>query len=181
MLEQPERAIQLVRDLLSGTRVESDTVTARGRGRLDKAREAKLWCLLGDLEPDSAEKHYLHAWSISGETSGRAARALGSLYFSRDAYEKAIPFFEIGARINPLLTRTWFLLGWAEIRKERPDWKSARDAIAMCVAIDDEDVESWNNLATVYLRMEDIKNGSVGDLVMFVCGTNADGSSCSAG
>jgi len=30
MLEQPERAIQLVRDLLSGTRVESDTVTARG-------------------------------------------------------------------------------------------------------------------------------------------------------
>ena len=88
---------------------------------------------------------------------------------------------EIGARINPLLTRTWFLLGCAEMRKERPDWKSARDAFAMCVAIDDEDAESWNNLATVYLRMEGSKNGSVGGLVMFVCGANADGSSCSAG
>ncbi|KAH7096807.1 TPR-like protein [Auriculariales sp. MPI-PUGE-AT-0066] len=152
MLESTDKAVAIVRDLLSGARTESDAVVKIARGRLDKAREAKLWCLLGDLEPASAEQHYLHAWELSRQTSGRAARALGGLYFNKAEYAKAVPFLEAGARINPLIARTWFLLGCAEMRRER--WREARDAFAMCVSVDDEDSESWNNLASVYLRLD---------------------------
>lgn len=158
ILEHPEAGVKIVRDLLAGARTEADEVTARGRGALearrpvlDRARQAKLWCLLGDLEPDNAEQHYLRAWSVSEETSGRAARALGSLYFSKADYEKSVPFLEHGARINPLQARTWFLLGCAEMRREH--WEGARDAFAMCVQVDEEDGESWNNLASVYLQL----------------------------
>ncbi|EJD55316.1 TPR-like protein [Auricularia subglabra TFB-10046 SS5] len=158
ILEHAEAGVKIVRDLLAGERTEADEVTARARTALenkrpvlDRARQAKLWCLLGDLEPDNAEQHYLRAWSISGETSGRAARALGTLYFSKGDYEKAVPFLEHGARINPLQARTWFLLGCAEMRKEH--WEGARDAFAMCVQVDEEDGESWNNLASVYLQL----------------------------
>jgi len=55
------------------------------------------------------------------------------------------------ARINPMLARTWFVLGCAAVRLEK--WEEARDTFGRCVAIDEEDGESWNNLASVYLRM----------------------------
>lgn len=128
-LEHGEKAVRIVKDLLEGTKVESEEIVARGKGRLDKAREAKLWCILGDLEPSLAQEHYQHAWEISNHTSGRAIRSLGWLYFSGSTipsddkatqsstkhpnYEKAIECLEQATRINPLLGRSWFILGCA--------------------------------------------------------------------
>ena len=57
--------------------------------------------------------------------------------------------------INPLYWRPWFILGCGCIRVE--DWDGAREAakaFARCVTTDDEDAESWNNLASVYLHMK---------------------------
>ena len=157
-MERRDKAISIVRDLLEGQKEEWEVavaqgkVTSRNQAQLfDNAREAKLWCLLGDLEPEKALEHYNHAWSVSKQTSGRAMRSLGGYHFARGDYLDAITCLKHAVRINPLLSRSWFILGCACVRVE--DWEGGRDAFSRCVAIDDEDGESWNNLASVYLRM----------------------------
>lgn len=157
-MERPEKGIAIVRDLLEGRKAEAEAVIARGkataaarRQTLDAAREAKLWALLGDLEPQHALEHYTKAWEVSKGTSGRAMRSLGGYYFARGEYKDAIACLRKAVAINPLLSRSWFILGCAYVREEQ--WEGAKDAFARCVSIDDEDGESWNNLASVYLRM----------------------------
>ena len=159
-IEQRDRGLSVVRDLLAGRRAEAETVLARGkasatgprRAVLDAAREAKLWCLLGELEPERAREHFERAWVVSGETSGRAMRSLGGYFFAREEYAEAVRCLRRAVAINPLFSRSWFILGCACIREE--DWEGAREAFTRCVSIDDEDAESWNNLASVYLRMK---------------------------
>ena len=165
LIESKEKAISLVRDLLEGRKQESETVMVKGkaifndrRQSLDAAREAKLWCVLGDLEPDNAVQHYTHAWSISKETSGRAVRSLGAYHFAKGDYQKAISYLRRAVAINPLLSRSWFILGCTYLRVE--DWQGGREAFSRCVAIDEEDGESWNNLASVYLRMTNTQKTS---------------------
>lgn len=157
-LEKPEAGIAVVRDLLEGRKEEAESVISRAkastqarRQALDNTRAGKLWCLLGDLEPDSALQHYERAWEVSEHKSGRAMRSLGGHYFTKGDFPKAINCLKNAVAISPLLSRPWFILGCACVREER--WEEARDAFARCVSLDDEDGESWNNLASVYLRM----------------------------
>ncbi|KAF8806077.1 tetratricopeptide repeat domain 27 [Phlegmacium glaucopus] len=157
-LDKPEKGIVIVRDLLEGRKAEAAAVISRGKFNTghrkvveDATREAKLWCLLGDLEPDNAAEHYERAWTVSKETSGRAMRSLGGYYFARSKFPEAIVCLKRAVKINPLLTRSWFILGCACMRVE--DWESAKNAFSRCVSIDEEDGESWNNLASMYLRM----------------------------
>jgi len=164
-MERNDKAIAVVRDLLEGRKEEADSVIAKGkdlstsrRASMDAAREAKLWCLLGDLEPDKAVDHYERAWKLSKEASGRAMRSLGGYYFSRGEFSSAITCLQRAVAINPLMSRTWFVLGCAYVRLE--DWEGGRDAFSRCVAIDDEDAECWNNLATMYLRLDEAGKGS---------------------
>ncbi|KAI0941211.1 hypothetical protein AcV7_002841 [Taiwanofungus camphoratus] len=163
-MERRDRGIAIVRDLLEGRKAEAEAVITRGKavanGRrqvLDAVREAKLWCLLGDLEPENALEHYTRAWTISKETSGRAMRSLGGYYFARADYSNTIDCLRRAVAINPLLARSWFILGCAYVRQEA--WDGARQAFIRCVTIDDEDGESWNNLASVYLRMGEAGQG----------------------
>ncbi|KZP00302.1 TPR-like protein [Calocera viscosa TUFC12733] len=157
-LERPEKGIAIVRDLLEGKKQEAELVLQRGktalerqRPRLDRAREAKLWCLLGDLEKDSALEHYEKAWSVSEQSSARAGRSLGGYHFAHGSFKEAIPYLRRATEINPLYSRTWFVLGCTYIRTE--DWQPAKDCFARCVSIDQDDAESWSNLASMYLRM----------------------------
>ncbi|KAG8760690.1 hypothetical protein FRC12_009522 [Ceratobasidium sp. 428] len=155
-IEQRDRALTIVRDLLEGRKAEADVVLARGRGRrerMDAARESKLWCLLGDLDSAHSLEHYTRAWDISGGTSARAARALGGYHFARAEYAKSVPHLRKATGMQPLNSRAWFLLGCAYVREE--SWIEARDAFARCVGIDHEDGESWNNIASVYMRMDE--------------------------
>ncbi|KAG5351342.1 hypothetical protein C0989_006894 [Termitomyces sp. Mn162] len=157
-LERPEKGISIVRDLLEGRKAEAEEIVLRGKitsaGRReihDNAREAKLWCILGDLEPDKAVEHYERAWKISKGSSARAMRALGGYYFARAKFNEAITCLKRAVAINPLISRSWFILGCAAMRVE--DWEEAKNAFARCVAIDEDDAESWNNLASMYLRI----------------------------
>lgn len=157
-LERPEKGIAIVRDLLEGRKAEAEEIVSRGkitsvnrREIHDNAREAKLWCILGDLEPDNAVEHYERAWKISKGSSARAMRALGGYYFSRAKFSEAITCLKRAVAINPLISRSWFILGCAAMRVE--DWEEAKNAFARCVAIDEDDAESWNNLASMYLRI----------------------------
>ncbi|KAJ7217293.1 hypothetical protein GGX14DRAFT_440944 [Mycena pura] len=158
-LEQRDMGVRIVRDLLEGRKAEAELVLARGktattdahRARMDRARAAKLWCILGDLEPENAAAHYERAWAVSGETAGRAMRSLGGYHFARAQYHEAIACLNKAVAINPLLARSWFVLGCACMRVE--EWADARAAFTRCVTIDEEDGESWSNLASMYMRM----------------------------
>jgi tetratricopeptide (TPR) repeat protein len=168
-LERPDRGIAIVKDLLEGSKVEAETVLSRGKAGfvdpakrrrvLDTAREAKLWCILGDLQPEKAAEHYKRGWEISKHTSGRAIRSLGGYHFARHEYEEARECLRLAVKINPLLSRSWFILGCTCIRLE--DWDGAKEAFGRCVSIDEEDGESWNNLASIYLHSEDDKVGII--------------------
>jgi tetratricopeptide (TPR) repeat protein len=171
-LEKEEEAEKIVRDLLEGRKIDSDLVHVMKRnnlseGRLQKltsAREAKLWCLLGDLalesfnatkDPEDAKKvaigHYEKAWEVSGHTSSRAMRSMGSLKFGLGDWEASLPCLRHAVEINPLYSRVWFTMGVSYVKLEK--WSDARDAFRRLVNVDEEDAEGWNNLAAVYLRM----------------------------
>ncbi|KAH6912411.1 tetratricopeptide repeat domain 27 [Coprinopsis sp. MPI-PUGE-AT-0042] len=154
VLENPEKGISILRDLLEGRKVEEETVLSRAKPTSEKlkslqdtTREAKLWCILGDLEPTSASEHYQRAWTVSQESSGRAMRSLGGYYFARGRYHEAIDCLKKAVAINPMQNKPWFLLGCAAMRVE--DWEMGKDAFGRCVAIDEEDGESWSNLASI--------------------------------
>lgn len=163
LLGRQAEGIRVVRDLLDGRKTEAD-VQLQSR-RIDteastvpravfvRARAAKLWCLLGDLEPASAEAHYLEAWRVSSEHSGRAARSLGAYHFALHAYEQAAVWLRRAVRINAVYSRSWFMLGCSYMRLER--WAEGAAAFRKCTALDDEDGDSWNNLASCYLRMQE--------------------------
>jgi tetratricopeptide (TPR) repeat protein len=159
-LEKEEEAEKIVRDLLEGRKIESDLVPVMKRNNLS----AKLWCLLGDLaldsfnatkDPEDAKKtaigHYEKAWKVSGHTSSRAMRSIGSLKFGLGDWEASLPCLQHAVTINPLYSRVWFTMGVSYVKLER--WSDARDAFRRLVNVDEEDAEGWNNLAAVYLRM----------------------------
>ena len=168
MLGRQEEGIEVVRELLEGKKVEADvSVSVRRRAgeqssgaseaqqvmyrRMDRAREAKLWCLLGDLEPSTALAHYAKAWQVSASSSARAARSLAGVHFTQQDFAQSAKWLKLALRINPLYTRSWFILGCCYMRLEK--WKEAAQCFRRCTALDDEDMESWNNLASCYLRM----------------------------
>lgn len=171
-LEQPEKGIEIVTDLLEGRKTESSTVVSRAKSApllgLDRTREAKLWCILGDLTtlPSLKESHYTRAWNLSAQTSARAIRSLGFLSFSLSAYGSAISSLKIAVKINPLIFKAWFILGCAAMKEE--DWETAREAFVRCTRIEEDDGESWSNLASVYLRM-------AGEVTTTALGTEKDG------
>ncbi|TIB69720.1 hypothetical protein E3Q23_04262 [Wallemia mellicola] len=154
-------ALDTVKGLLEGSIVESQTITSRAkatvdtktRTRMDVMRVAKLWCLYGDLDVPNCEQHYKKALEVSNNSSSRAYRSLGGLYFAKGDSKSTIEVLRKAVAINPLYHHTWFILGCACIRLE--DWDGAIEAFSRCVAIEDDDAESWNNLASVYLRLGD--------------------------
>ncbi|WWD16174.1 hypothetical protein CI109_100599 [Kwoniella shandongensis] len=178
-MERDQEAETIVKDLLEGKKIESDLVPTLGRASLTEprrakftaAREAKLWCLLGDLalngdeamkDPvaarNTAIEHYTKAWEVSSHTSSRAMRSLGSLRVGGKEYEEAIPCFRAALDINPLYARAWFTLGVCLVRLER--WPEAKDAFRRQVGVEDDDAEGWNNLAAVYLRLGEVGEGT---------------------
>lgn len=92
--------------------------------------------------------------AASNHTSSRAARSAAGTLFATEKYTEAIPFLEAALAINPLYSRSWFILGCAYVQVE--DWKNAVRCFRRVVAVEDDDAEGWANLASCYLRMGDI-------------------------
>ncbi|KAJ2823153.1 hypothetical protein IWW50_003903, partial [Coemansia erecta] len=109
----------------------------------------KLWCVLGDLKRDP--EHWRHAWEVSGQRYARAMRSLGAHHFARHEYADAIACYEKAVRLNPLFENSWYVMGCAAMSVEQ--WQTAARAFLHVVGIDENNGESWNNLATAYLRM----------------------------
>lgn len=161
MLGRQAEGIEVLQDLLEGRKLEADVqlqqkriATAASRvsqTRFVRAREAKLWCLLGDLDPEKAHSHYERAWDVSQSSSSRAARSLGGYFFVKQSFSEAILWLRRAVAINSLYSRSWFMLGCAYMRQEQ--WVEAAASFRKCTALEEEDGESWNNLASCYLRM----------------------------
>ncbi|KAJ2084263.1 hypothetical protein H4R24_000205 [Coemansia sp. RSA 988] len=109
----------------------------------------KLWCVLGDLRCDP--EHWRHAWEISGQRYARAMRSLGAYHFGKNEYAASAECYEKAVSLNPLFEKSWYILGCAAMHIS--NWQLAIKAFLHVVSIDENNGESWNNLATVYLRL----------------------------
>ncbi|GAA5962918.1 hypothetical protein JCM3765_005919 [Sporobolomyces pararoseus] len=158
-LERPDRGVEIIKELLAGGKAESDVVMNERKGegarvfRGGEKYEAKLWCTLGELERDP--KHYEKAWEVSGKSSSRAQRSLGAVYYSKNEYEKARESLRLALAINPLFPRTWFMLGCCEMRLE--DWAGAQESFGRAVGLENDDAQSWSNLASCHLRRGEVE------------------------
>ncbi|GAA5840383.1 hypothetical protein JCM3766R1_000272 [Sporobolomyces carnicolor] len=164
-LERPDRGVEIIKELLAGGKHESDIVMNDRKG--DGARvfrggeqyEAKLWCTLGELEREP--KHYERAWDVSGQTSSRAQRSLGAVYYARNEYALARTSLRLALAINPLFPRTWFMLGCCEMRLE--DWAGAQESFGRAVGLENDDAQSWSNLASCHLRRGEVEGDADAD------------------
>lgn len=161
-LGRQTEGVEVVQDLLEGKKTEAEHAISQRKAtgneqqttaktRMNAAREAKLWCLLGDMQIDEAQKHYRKAWDVSRSSSARAARSLAGVLFAVDDLEATVLWLRRALKINPLYTRSWFMLGCAYMRLE--SWEEAARCFRRNTNLDDEDGEAWNNLASAYLRL----------------------------
>ncbi|KAJ2804768.1 hypothetical protein H4R20_002372 [Coemansia guatemalensis] len=109
----------------------------------------KLWCVLGDLKCDP--EHWRHAWEVSGQRYARAMRSLGAYHFGKNEYAASAECYEKAVSLNPLFEKSWYILGCAAMHIG--NWQLAIKSFLHVVSIDENNGESWNNLATVYLRL----------------------------
>ena len=116
---------------------------------------AKFWTLLGDVEQNT--DNYLKAINVSDGRYAGAYIQLGRAYYAgshnqaRDVM-KAMEYLSHALAINPIRHGSWFMKGCCAI--ELSDWESAAECFRRCVALDPSDGESWNNLATAYVRLD---------------------------
>ncbi|GAA6016062.1 hypothetical protein JCM11491_000656 [Sporobolomyces phaffii] len=164
-LERPDRGVEIIKELLRGGKAESDVVMNERKGagartfKGGELYEAKLWCTLGELERDPA--HYERAWDVSGRTSSRAQRSLGAVYYARNEYARARTALRLALAINPLFPRTWFMLGCCEMRLE--DWAGAQESFGRAVGLENDDAQSWSNLASCHLRRGEVEGDADAD------------------
>ena len=116
----------------------------------------RLFCILGDLE--ALPSAYERAWEISNYRFARAQRSLGKYYLAKDDTAKADEAYTKSLKANPQNHATWFALGCVRLQTE--NWPGAVDAFGRAVQIEDDDAESWSNLAVSLLRMPDENSGS---------------------
>ncbi|KAF2639501.1 TPR-like protein [Massarina eburnea CBS 473.64] len=113
------------------------------------AEAPRLYCILGDIDKDLTM--YEKAWEVSGNRYARAQRSLGQNYFFAHEYEKAAKSYELSLKLNPLNQPARFALGCAYLELQR--FKDAVEAFSRCVQLDDQDAESWSNLAAALLHL----------------------------
>lgn len=133
MLEQPQKAKDVLKHLME-----------------ENPNSPKYWCILGDLEAEP--EHWHKSWEISNHRYARAMRSLGSYEYKRQNYESAMDCYQKALSINPLFDGSWYILGCAAMFAE--NWEVGSRAFQRVVALDDDQPEAWNNLASIYIKMD---------------------------
>jgi tetratricopeptide (TPR) repeat protein len=123
------------------------------REQIDSVRPGrnlpKLWCLLGDVL--QSLECWQKSWEVSGERYARAQRSIGKYYFGKKEHNLAIEAYSLSLKINPLNHGAWFMYGCSGL--ETGQYELAAEAFTRCVSIEQQDGESWNNLASALLRI----------------------------
>ena len=117
----------------------------------------RLLCILGDINGNPF--FYEAAWSHSGHTYSRAQRSLGRYYLKAKRFEDAATAYQNALQRGKLDHATWFALGCVQL--ELADLHGAIESFTRCVVLEDNDAESWSNLAVSLLQLpieEDVED-----------------------
>lgn len=116
----------------------------------------RLFCILGDLESDSAVAHYERAWEISNHRYARAQKSLGEHYLAQKCWIKARDAYRLATGVNRLSPEMWNRLG--DINLRLGEFEEAAEAFTRAIGSSNdtaggEDARTWSNLGSALYSM----------------------------
>lgn len=116
----------------------------------------RLFCILGDLESDSAVAHYERAWEISKRRYARAQKSLGEHYLAEKDWTKARAAYQLAVSVNRLSPEMWSRLG--DINLRLGEFGDAAEAFTRAIGSSNdtaggEDARTWSNLGSALYSM----------------------------
>lgn len=117
---------------------------------------SRLFCILGDIESDSAVEHYEKAWQISNCRYARAQKSLGEYYLAQKEWVKAREAYKLATSVNRLSPEMWSRLG--DINLRLGDFEDAAAAYTRAIGSSNdtaggEDARTWSNLGSALYSM----------------------------
>lgn len=119
------------------------------RQELAKKETPYLYCLLGDAT-DNLE-YYENSWTLSKSRFARAKKSIGTHYYVRKEYAKAIEHYELAHKANPSNISILALLAYSCLTLER--YERAAECYRNITYHDDQNFLAWNNLSKAYIKL----------------------------
>ncbi|PSR78786.1 hypothetical protein BD289DRAFT_443404 [Coniella lustricola] len=137
------------------TTLRADTFTGPERSP-PQPNAPRLFCILGDIETDSAVAHYETAWRISKQRYARAQKSLGEHYLAQKDWVKAREAYQLAVSVNRLSPEMWSRLG--DINLRLGDFAAAAEAFTRAIGSSNdsaggEDARTWSNLGSALYSM----------------------------
>lgn len=111
----------------------------------------RLYCILGDLESDSAVAHYEKAWEVSKHRYARAQKSLGEHYLEKRDWHSACDAYKLAVSVNRIAPDLWNRLG--DINLRLGEFGDAAEAFTRAIGSSNdsaggEDARTWSNLGS---------------------------------
>lgn len=119
------------------------------RQELAKHETPYLYCLLGDAKDDI--ELYEKSWTLSQGKFARAKKSIGTYYYVRKQYDKAIDNYEEALKANPSNVSILSLLAYSCLTTER--YERAAECYRNITYQDDGNFLAWNNLSKAYIKL----------------------------
>lgn len=141
---------------------ETDITTLKGADFTGPERKPsqpnapRLFCILGDLESDSAVEHYERAWEVSKHRYARAQKSLGEHYLAQKYWTKAREAYRLATSVNRLSPEMWNRLG--DINLRLGEFEEAAESFTRAIGSSNdtaggEDARTWSNLGSALYSM----------------------------
>ncbi|KKY39492.1 putative tpr repeat-containing protein [Diaporthe ampelina] len=116
----------------------------------------RLFCILGDMESESAVAHYERAWEISKKRYARAQKSLGEHYLALKDWQKAREAYNLAVSVNRISPELWNRLGDINLRLGL--FGDAAEAFTRAIGSSNdtsggEDARTWSNLGSALYSM----------------------------
>lgn len=119
------------------------------RQELAKKETPYLYCLLGDATENI--EHYETSWKLSEGRFARAKKSIGTHYYVRKDYEKAIENYELALSASPSNISILSMLAYSCLTIER--YERAAECYRNITYHDDTSFLVWNNLSKAYIKL----------------------------
>lgn len=116
----------------------------------------RLFCILGDLESESAVAHYERAWEVSKHRYARAQKSLAEHYLVQKDWIKAREAYQLAVSVNRLSPEMWGRLG--DINLRLGEFAGAAESFTRAIGSSNdtaggEDARTWSNLGSALYSM----------------------------
>lgn len=119
------------------------------RQELEKEATPYLYCLLGDVTDDI--QNYELAWNLSKGRFARAKKSIGTHYYTRKEYEKAIENYKEAHIASPSNLSILSFLAYCYLLTDR--YEEAAQSYRKITYLDDDSFLAWNNLSKAYIKL----------------------------